>query len=233
MVEYIDITLDRDDLNQRIGNGLPKGSLMIIEGEDGSGKSILSQRIIYGALLNGYKVTYISTEMTTLDFIKQMKSLRYDIEDFILSNKLIFISLINLFGKIKKEENLIFELKKEKSKKLFESDIIIIDSLSYPLIKDLNEDQVYDLLDFLLKVKSKDKIIILTYNPNNINQILINNLRRVSDIYFKTYQSSLAGQITKVIEIIRLRDAKEEYQQIIPYRVEPGLGLLVEIISVA
>lgn len=233
MVEYIDITLDRDDFNQRIGNGIPKGSLMIIEGEDGTGKSIVSQRILYGALKNGYKATYISTELTTLDFIKQMDSLGYNITDYLLSNKLLFISLINLFGRVKKGKNLIFELEKSKSKKLFENDIIIIDSLSYPLVNGFEEEDGFRFINFLLKVKSMNKVIILTYNPSDINEIIMKNLRRVSDIYFKTYTSNLSGQYVKVIEIVRMRNAKDIYQNIIPYRVESGLGLIIEISSIA
>lgn len=231
MVEYIDITLDRDDFNQRIGNGIPKGSLMIIEGENGTGKSIVSQRILYGALKNNYTVSYLSTELTTLDFIKQMNSLNYGIEEYLLSDKLLFISLVNLFGKIKKNKNLIFELEKSKAKKIFEKDLIIIDSLSYPLINGFSDDDGFRLIDFLLRIKSMDKSIILTYNPSELNPIVVNNLRRVSDIYFKTYISTVAGQIAKVIEIVRFRNARETYQYIIPYRVEPGLGLIIEIIS--
>lgn len=231
MVEYIDITLDRDDFNQRIGNGLPKGSLMIIEGEEGTGKSIVAQRILYGALKNGHTASYLSTELTTLDFIKQMASLNYNIEDYLLSDKLLFLSLVNLFGKVKKEKNLIFELEKAKAKKIFEKEIIIIDSLSYPLINGFTEEDGFKLIDFLLRIKALDKFIILTYNPSELNPIVVNNLRRVSDIYFKTYVSTLAGQMAKVIEIVRFRNAKESYQYTIPYRVEPGLGLIIEIVS--
>jgi len=84
-MDYISLHLDRDDLNDKIGGGLPKGSLMIVEGESGIGKSILCQRITYGALVNGYTVTYISTEMTTLDFVRQMASLNYNIETYLFN----------------------------------------------------------------------------------------------------------------------------------------------------
>jgi Predicted ATPases involved in biogenesis of archaeal flagella len=48
MVEYINIYLDRDEFSNRIGGGIPKGSIFIIEGENGTGKSIVCQRILYG-----------------------------------------------------------------------------------------------------------------------------------------------------------------------------------------
>ncbi|RIB35689.1 MAG: hypothetical protein BXU00_01160 [Candidatus Nanoclepta minutus] len=232
MTEHITIFLDRDDFEQRIGGGIPKSSIMIIEGKDGCGKSIISQRITYGALMNNYTVTYISTEMSILDFIRQMDSLNYPIRDFLLTDKLMFISLTSLFGRTKFEENLILELMKSKSKKLFEKDIIIIDSLSYPLVNSIPRMSFIKFLDFLQKIKSKDKIIILTYNPFTLSKHIVEDLRNIADIYFKADISSSTGQLTRYIEIKRFRNAKQQYELIIPFRVEPGLGLIVEIVTI-
>ncbi|RDD52311.1 AAA family ATPase [Nanoarchaeota archaeon NZ13-N] len=232
MTEHITIFLDRDDFEQRIGGGIPKSSIMIIEGKDGCGKSIISQRITYGALMNNYTVTYISTEMSILDFIRQMDSLNYPIRDFLLTDKLMFISLTSLFGRTKFEENLILELMKSKSKKLFEKDIIIIDSLSYPLVNSIPRMSFIKFLDFLQKIKSKDKIIILTYNPFTLSRHIVEDLRNIADIYFKADISSSTGQLTRYIEIKRFRNAKQQYELIIPFRVEPGLGLIVEIVTI-
>jgi len=232
MSEYVSIFLDRDDFEQRIGGGLPKGSIMIVEGRDGTGKSIVSQRITYGALVNNYTVTYISTEMSILDFIRQMDSLNYSIKEFLLSNKLMFISLTNLFGKTKFKENLILELMKSKSKKLFENDIIIIDSLSYPLVNNISKLSFIKFLDFLQKIKVKDKIIVITYNPYTLSRAVVDELRRIADIYFKTGISTTTGQLTRYIEIKRFRNAKQQYELLIPFRVEPGLGLIVEIVTI-
>ncbi|CAG0961568.1 partial DNA repair protein RadA, partial [Flavobacteriales bacterium] len=57
--------LDRDELNQMLGGGFPKGSLIMIDGPSGSGKSALCQRFAYGLLDNKNTVTYISTQLTT------------------------------------------------------------------------------------------------------------------------------------------------------------------------
>jgi len=232
MSDYISIFLDRDDFEQRIGGGLPKGSIMIVEGEDGTGKSIVSQRITYGALVNNHTVTYISTEMSILDFIRQMDSLNYSIREFLLSNKLMFISLTNLFGKTKFKEDLILELMKSKSKKLFENDIIIIDSLSYPLVNSIPRLSFIRFLDFLQKIKAMDKIIVITYNPNTLSKAVVDELRKVADIYFRTDISTTTGQLTRYIEIRRFRNAKQQYELMIPFRVEPGLGLIVEIVTI-
>jgi len=232
MTDYIRFYLDRDDFEQRLGGGIPKGSLIVIEGEEGAGKSIVCQRITYGALVNGHSVTYISTEMNILDFVRQMDSLNYPIENFLLEDKLLFITLVNLFGKVKEKENLIFELKKSKAKKIFKSDLIIIDSLSYPLVNSISLKQINELIEFLLKIKGYDKTIILTFDSQIINQQLVNNLRRVSDIYLKVGISTLAGQLVRYLEVKRFRNPREPYSLMIPFRVEPKLGLIIEIVTV-
>ena len=232
MVEYVEIYLDRDEFSDRIGGAIPKGSLFIIEGEDGTGKSIICQRITYGALSNNHKVSYISTELSVVDFIRQMDSLGYDVKDYLLNNKLLYIPTLNMFGKLKEQENLIFELTKEKAKKIFESDVIIIDSLSYPLINGLNRMDSIKLIEFLNKIKNLGKVIIVTYNPSEINEFFVKNIRRVSDIYFYLRFSSLEeGSMLKVIEVRRFRYPRGIYNNVIPFRVEPNIGLIIEISS--
>jgi len=39
--DYLDIELRRDEFHRRLGGGLPTGSLMLIEGKYGYGKSII------------------------------------------------------------------------------------------------------------------------------------------------------------------------------------------------
>lgn len=232
MTEYINLYLDRDDFNDRIGGGIPKGSLMIIEGQEGEGKSIISQRITYGSLINNATVSYISTELNILDFVRQMDSLNYNITEYLLSNKLLFVSTLSLFSKVKDKGNLIMELMKSKSKKIFEKDIIIIDSLSYPLIDNLSKKDVRILIDFFSRIKSMNKILILTFDPTIIDSYFANELRRVADIYFKVGITTIAGSLTRYIEIKRFRNPKSMYNMMIPFRVEPGLGLIIEIVTV-
>ncbi|MGC9079130.1 MAG: ATPase domain-containing protein [Nanopusillaceae archaeon] len=232
MVEYIDIYLDRDEFADRLGGAIPKGSIFIIEGDHGSGKSIIAQRIVYGALYNNFKVTYISTELSVVDFVKQMNSLGYSIEDYLLKQSLLYISTLNLFGKVKEKENLIFELTKEKSRKIFESDLIVLDSLSYPLINGLSNMDSVKLIEFFGKIKDWGKTILLTYNPSEINEFFVRNIRRVSDIYFNIKFSTIGeGSSLRIIEVKRFRYPRGIYNNVIPFRVEPNIGLIIEISS--
>ena len=54
-----------------MGGGLPKGTIVTITGTDGAGKSAIIQRFIYGLIRHNYRLTVVSTELTTKGFIDQ------------------------------------------------------------------------------------------------------------------------------------------------------------------
>lgn len=91
--ELLKIELKGDELHRRLGGGIPAGTIMLVEGDRGSGKSIFVQRLLYGFLMNGYTASYISSQYTTVEYIKQMESLGYGIIPFLIRKKLVFVSL--------------------------------------------------------------------------------------------------------------------------------------------
>ncbi|MFY1644472.1 ATPase domain-containing protein, partial [Methanoculleus bourgensis] len=70
------------ELDKKIADGLPLQSLSLIEGENDTGKSVLTQQIIWGALKQGFNVDLFSTENTSKSFLTQMESMSLDISDY-------------------------------------------------------------------------------------------------------------------------------------------------------
>ena len=73
------ISTGNDELDKKIGGGIPLGSLTLIEGQPDAGKSVLSQQMVWSSCRNGYKVAMFSTENTVKSLITQMQSLNLDI----------------------------------------------------------------------------------------------------------------------------------------------------------
>ena len=88
----VPISIDRDNLNHMLGGGLPRGSIVLIEGKKGSGVEHFVQRLTYGLLQNNVGVTYISTENATSDFIKQMYGSGFLMANHMLGRKIAPIS---------------------------------------------------------------------------------------------------------------------------------------------
>ena len=65
------------EIDEKLGGGIPIGSLGLIEGQSDAGKSVLSQHLVYGALRspeNG--VVYYTTENSVRVLIAQRDSLQ-------------------------------------------------------------------------------------------------------------------------------------------------------------
>lgn len=230
--DYYSIELIRDELNRYFGGGIPKNSLILFEGIDGSGKSILCQRFVYSMLKKGKNITYISTELNTLDFIKQLDSLNYGVKEFLLNKQLLFITMVPFLGKVKFEDDFLDKIMSEK--KLFENEIIIFDTLSFLLVKKNDTETVYfDIINFFRKLNNLNKTVIFTIDPTHLDDRFLTLLRSVADIYININISNFAGEVVRAMEIKRFKRPMDVYMNKIPFRVEPREGLIIEIGSYA
>lgn len=229
--KILDITLKRDELGRTIGGGLPTNSLILLEGPDGAGKSMIAQRTCYGLLQNDTTVSYLSTELNTQGFIEQMSSLNYDIKYDMLDEKLFFVSLFPFYGQSRLKTQNFLDVLLE-SKKLFQSEVIIFDTLSFLLIDDnLSQHDAFLFLTFLKKLNSLGKTVLIAVDPEHINGHLLTLIRNSSDIILELQLREFAGQPVRVISVKRFKRAAGDVTAAIPFRVEPGKGLVIEIVS--
>ena len=94
------------EIDRRIGGGIPYGTLMLIEGDDASGKSSITQQLFYGALKAGEDVVCYSTETTIQSLIPQMKSIGMDCTKLLLYALYPDMISVNLLSKIQLTKNL-------------------------------------------------------------------------------------------------------------------------------
>src|SRR4051794_25142796 len=72
------------EIDKKMGGGIPQGSLILIEGSSNSGKSVITQQLIHGALNGGFRCVLYTTENTPRSLFRQMASLSLDVTDFFL-----------------------------------------------------------------------------------------------------------------------------------------------------
>ena len=94
MVRSKSIVLERkgenDGFAQRFGNVIPDGSLVFIEGLEGTGKSVLAMRFCKSILQNGHTASYVSTQFTIKSYLRQAASIGYDVRKYLMTGKLFF-----------------------------------------------------------------------------------------------------------------------------------------------
>ncbi len=225
--------LERDELGRRLGGGIAEGSITLIEGGDGSGKSILAQRMVYGLLVNKVSVTYISTELSLPEFMKQMSSLRYNVLPYLLNGQFKFYAVFpSTAHRLKKKQDLIERL--IRADILFSTDVTIIDSLTM-LQPDngVSEKTAFEFMTKLKKLVVKGKSIVLTVDPDSTDPKLLEPLREVADNYLIMKAEAGAEDIKNVIFVQRWKRTEREVSKIIKFRVEPKFGIVIDISSFA
>jgi len=223
--------IKRDEFERRLGGGIPSGSIVYIEGGYGAGKSVICQRLTYGFLENGHSVTYISSQLTTKNFINQMHTLDYPVAKSLFRRKLIFIPLFPLINTPKPRYD--FAERLMTAKQLFETEIVVIDSFSSFISTIKNGQKIFQMMSFFKKLSGLNKTIILTAHPDELNKDVLSMLRASSDIYLELTTKMLGGDVKHSIEVKKFVGARGSFGSIIGFRVEPKVGFVVEIASVA
>lgn len=231
MVSFYSVQIKNDEFHKKIGGGISKGTLGLIIGESGSGKSVVCQRMVYGMLKNDVSVTYLSTQFTTVDFIKQMSSLGYPVEKEIISGKLKFFPVYPLISIPKKREDYLNKL--ISAKHIFDADVVFIDSLSSLIKFDVNPETAIDLMAFLKRVSATGKAIMATFVPGEIDQKSMFEFETASTFLAECSLRKFGSDVKNMMTIKKYNLAPAQYQKQIAFRVEPKVGLVVEIAAVA
>lgn len=250
MAEHLTFKIDRDELSERLGGGLPRGSLIVVEAPYGAGKSILTQRLLFGLLENEHSVGVVSTELTTLGFLSQMRSLDYTIERFLLDGRLLYIPVYPLVSERCVPHDLLARLRNAGD--LWTQEVVVIDTFS-KLIADqarsfqggqgsggtvyVREDalqaEAEETLYHIKRLTSIGKTVILTIEPGRMPESLLDLFRDASDVHMGLDFTLIGNAASRRIVVNRFSRAKGRFGDVIGYRVEPKVGLVIEIKSVA
>jgi flagellar protein FlaH len=223
---------EKDGFAERFGKELPEGSLIFIEGKEGTGKSIFCQRFCYSLLKNGSTCSYVSTQFTIKSFLRQTASVGYDIRKYLMKGKLFFISTEVMLAETKPKSTFLEGLLT--CKKLFDPEVIFIDSISSLLVESLNENNLIDLTNFLNRLKGSGKILVITANPNEWSPRIHSSFQMFCDIHFKVTRESMPGVgIVHNIYLEKFNGARHKYEPLTTFSVRPGVGLTIETSGVA
>ncbi len=227
----VSFQLSRDELNQRFGEGIPKGSIVIVEGGHGKGKSVICQRMAYGFLSNNHTITIVSTQHSTTDFIKQMYSIDYPVMKFMIRGALLYIPVYPLVSETTQPYDFLEKLMGAKA--LFESEIVVIDALSRLIKYSADEYKTMDLISFFKRLTGTGKIIVLCIEPEEMDDAILVQLHSISDISVAVESKIIGGDVKCSVIINKYNGALAPFAKITGFRIEPGIGFVTEISSIS
>ncbi len=222
---------ERDGLNRKLGGGLPQGSIVLIEGKYGAGKSVLCQRFAYGLCEMGNYVCYVTPELDLMSFLRQMKSLNYDMTDHILAHRFAFITFVPQPGGSYVEKLL-------NADRMWNGDVTIIDAFDQILRndekfetlfrQDKEEDISIQIVSFLRNLIRKEKTVVMTIDPTNLSEDALSPFRSVADVYLQLKMFDVGGEIRRMMEVRRFSGMGKQVGDSIGYSVRADVGIIIE-----
>ncbi len=223
---------EKDGFAERFGTYIPNGSLIFMEGKEGTGKSIFCQRFCFSLLLNGYSCSYITTQFTIKSFLRQTASVNYDVRRYLMKGKLFFISTEVMLAETQPKTTFLEGLLT--GRKIFDQDIIFIDSLSTLLNECLNKDNLVELTSFFNRLTGSGKILFLTANPNEWPAEIHNAFKMISNVHFRISRESMPGiGVVHNVYVEKFNGARSKYEPMTTFSVRPNVGLTIESSGVA
>ena len=239
---------ERDRLNNELGGGIPRGSIVMLEGEYGAGKSAVTQRMAYGMCEEEYTVTILSTELTVKGFIEQMHSLNYNMEDHLLNENCLFLhadidTTDTLRGGDDDEGERMQLLKRlMEAETMWKSDVIIIDTFDAILRNDPNFEELVregeerqaalEIISFFRDIIAEGKIVILTVDPTTVTDVM-GPFRSIADVYLELQMVEVGNEVRRNIAVKRFTGMGQQVGDSIGFSVRSGVGLVIENRSVA
>ncbi|NLF79255.1 MAG: flagellar accessory protein FlaH [Chloroflexi bacterium] len=222
------ISSGNEELDSKMGGGIPVGSVTLIEGGSGSGKSVLSQQIIWGSLEQGFKASVFTSENTVKSLVKQMQSIELDVLDYLLLGRLrIYPMELSRLGE-RATKTLLSAMQRETDR-----DILVIDSFTSAVIHAPDEQQIIAFFEGCKRLSAEGTSVIVVLHSDAVEADFINPIRAMCDADLQLRSEQDGQRLVKTLQVAKIRGAASVTGAIVGFDVEPGWGMRVIPISKA
>jgi len=228
------ISTGNEELDRKLPGGLPFPLLLLIEGGHGTGKTVLTQQFVFGALTQGLRATVLTTETTVKDYILKMRSVRMDPTLYFIRSRLKIYSTQILGVKWTRStaSKVLSILDDWLVSRLDTYDVLAIDSFSHLAIY-ASPSQVMEFFNVVRNVTDKGKLVIITLHESVLREDLATRARATCDGYFKLGLATIGGKTFKVLNVVKLQGAPTVFESKISFDVDPAFGIKVVPIALA
>ncbi len=229
-------------MDSLLGEGIPTGSSVLIEGGPGNGKTIMALSLIKSLCAQGKKVLYMSFEEPEDRLRMHLKSFGVDAEKH-EKNGNLYLRRFNALDIARSVEALLSEAKKELLidvqpiliPKEYHPDVVLIDSLSSissAFSGESSRFRIYmeQLFRYLESNKITSFLIREVSNPTHVGTTYFESGEAVSFlsdgivILYNVFQKN--GVRKRALEILKLRGVNIK-RRIVEFDIKKGKGLIV------
>ena len=214
------------ELDDKIGGGIPFGSLGLIEGASDAGKSVISQHLTNGALTQSQgNVAYYTTENTIKSMISQMDSLSMFTLDYFLTDHFRIYPL-NLGSRIKNAEKPYRLLLRHFKSLPPEFRLIIVDSITL-LVTHSSPVSIVDFFSACKDLCDDGRTIILVAHSYAFDEEILSRTRSLCDVHLKLRLEQVGERMVKILEVLKVRGAERQTGDVVTFEIEPKSGIRI------
>ena len=218
------ISCGNPEIDKRLGGGIPRKSLVLIEGQSDSGKSVLTQQLVWGSLKEGCTVSVLTTENTVKSLIVQMQSLNLDILDYCLLSRLKIYPLKAMKARSGVDKALLALLN---AVRLQEGrDLVIVDSLT-SFIAHSSPEQVIAFFEDCKTGCNEGTTIAVVAHSYAFDEAMLVRISSMCDAHLRLRVENLGDRLMKILEVAKIRGAHMSTGNVISFDVEPGWGMRI------
>ncbi len=212
-------------LDKLLGGGIAIKTLSLFVGNPGAGKSVICQYLIYGAIVAGRTVTYISTDHTASTLADQMATIDLDISRHVKDGQLDIRTLERPASEDDPNQ-LPARMVRDIESAQPQSSLVIVDSISN--LAQISEDR--SILNFIAKCQGSctdGKTVVIVSRDSAFDPKLLPRLNDVFHNYFKFGAETVGNRTFNKLQVQKLNNAVLRKDNLFGFLVEPQLGIHV------
>jgi flagellar protein FlaH len=214
------------EVDEKLGGGIPLGSLCLVEGHSDAGKSVLCQHLTNGTLITGEtSVAYYTTENNIRSLISQMDSLSLHVLDHFLADHLRIYPL-TFHGSVKGGHKPFVVLTHHFSRLPKEFKLVIVDSITL-LIAHSNPIAIIDFFSSCKSLCDDGRTIILVAHSYAFEEDMLVRTRSLCDARFRLKLEQVGDNMIKLMEVLKVRGAERPTGDVVSFNIEPKIGMRI------
>jgi archaellum biogenesis ATPase FlaH len=220
------------DIAEALGGGIKENSLMIIEGEAKSGKSVLAQHVAYGVLYSrDSAIAYYSSEHGSEALIARMEAMSLETRHEASTDR-FRIYKVDTTNILKRGEKLLKLIIAHIATLPLRFKLVIIDSPS-PFMVKLSPQIKVDFLQACKELCDHDRSIVLVLDTHVFETKALIRAYAMSDYYLKLRSQDpllepgqIDTRVIKLLEVTKLGGAERRGESI-KFEIKPGVGIQI------
>jgi flagellar protein FlaH len=214
------------EVDDKLGGGIPLGSLCLIEGHSDAGKSVLCQHLANGTLITGeISVAYYTTENNVRSLVSQMESLNMNVLDHFLADRLRIFPLTFKSG-MQGGQKPFYVLTHHFTNLPQEFKLIIVDSITL-LVAHSNPVAIIDFFSRCKGLCDQGRTIIVVAHSYAFEEDILSRTRSLCDARFRMRLEQVGDSMIKLMEVLKVRGAERPTGDVVSFNIEPRLGMRI------